>query len=84
MNNYYFIKIKIGGTWFYLRSVTWFKNFEPTFEPIFVTNVDLAGLFFADQVKKILDIYPDAVILFRYSINGHYEFMEVERVYFTR
>ena len=84
MNNYYFIKIKIGGTWFYLRSVTWFKNFEPTFEPVFVTNIDLAGLFFTDQVKKILDIYPDAVILTRVKIKNKNEFIELERVNFTR
>lgn len=84
MNNYYFIKLKIGGTWFYLRSVTWFKNFEPTFEPVFVTNLDLAGLFFGDQVKKILNIYPDAVILQRYLIKGNFEFIQVESQYFTR
>jgi hypothetical protein len=78
MNNYYFIKLKIGETWFYLRSVTWFKNFEPTFEPVFVTNIDLAGLFFKDTVKKFLEIHPDAVILSRYLINNKFEFVEVK------
>lgn len=84
MNNYYFIKLKIGGSWFYLRQVTWFKNFEPTFEPVFVTNIDLAGLFFADQVKKILEIYPDAIVLSKYWINNKFEFIEVEKPKFTR
>lgn len=84
MNNYYFIKLKIGGSWFYLRSVTWFKNFEPTFEPVFVTNIDLAGLFFQDQVKKVLEIYPDAVILCKYWIGNKFEFMEVQKQKFTR
>lgn len=84
MNNYYFIKLKIGGYWFYLRQVTWFKNFEPTFEPVFVTNFDLAGLFFADQVKKILDIYPDAIILQRQFVGVNIEFKEVQKSKFTR
>jgi hypothetical protein len=84
MSNYYLIKLKIGGTWFYLRSVTWYKDFEPTFEPVFVTNVDLAGLFFRDQVKKILEVYPDAVILSRNMIKNNFEYIEVQNQYFTR
>jgi hypothetical protein len=84
MSNYYLIKLKIGGTWFYLRSVTWYKDFEPTFEPVFVTNISLAGLFFPDQIKKIVKIYPDAVILSRNSIQNKHVYIEVETQYFTR
>jgi hypothetical protein len=84
MSNYYLIKLKIGGTWFYLRSVTWYKDFEPTFEPIFVTNINLAGYFFPDQIKKIVKIYPDAVILSRNLIQSKYVYIEVETQYFTR
>lgn len=84
MSNYYLIKVKFGETWFYLQTVTWFKDFEPTFQPKFVTDVETAGLFFRDQVKKILKMYPDAEILTTYKMNGKRGFIEVERVYFTR
>jgi hypothetical protein len=84
MNNYYYIRVKIGKTNFYLRQVTWFKNFEPVFEPIFVTNFNVAGLFFKDQVKKILEIYPDAAILQRQFNNLEVEFYQVPNEHFTR
>lgn len=83
MNHYFYLKLKIGGSWFYIRSITWFKNFEPTFEPVFVTNIDLAGLFFKDQVKKVLDIYPDLIVLTRARIGKNLELVEVEKNQFA-
>ena len=84
MNNYFYISVKIGKTDFYIRQVTWFKNFEPTFEPQLVTNHETAGLFFADQVKRILEKYPDAKILTKNKIGNKIEFIEVEKSSFTR
>jgi hypothetical protein len=84
MNKYFYIKIKIGGSDFYLRSVTWQKNFEPCFEPTFVTNIDLAGLFFEDAIKKVIAIYPDAKILTTCKIKNKLELIEVQKQQFTR
>lgn len=84
MSNYYLIRVKFGETCFYLQTVTWYKDFEPTFQPVFVNDVETAGLFFSDQVKKILKMYPDAEILRSYKLNGKRVFIEVETVYFTR
>jgi hypothetical protein len=84
MNKYFYIQIKIGNTNFYLRTVIWKKNFEPCFEPTFVTNINLAGLFFEDTVKKILEIYPNANILTTSKIGNKFELIAVEKSNFTR
>jgi hypothetical protein len=84
MKNYYYIKIKIGGSDFYFKTITWIKDFEPTFKPVFVTNIDLAGLFFPDQISKVLKIYPDVKILTKVKIGNKFELIEVQKQSFTR
>lgn len=62
MKNYYYIQLEIGKTLFWFRSVKWVMLPEPEFNPVFVTNLDLAGLFFPDQIQRLKLIYPDIKI----------------------
>jgi len=64
-NRYYKIKLS-NGFWV----ISFEKNQNMLFPTIKLTNkLSGSGLFFKDQVQKLLEFYPDLVV---YDLTGHY------------